>query len=469
MDRNFYDNNFEEFLQHKSDQYKMYPSDRVWDNVYSSLHGRKKWWAIGFSLLFIGAGLAGRQFIVSDLNQMTSQLNKPTPVTPVADLTENGTPPNTNWPFMRVVPENSNTGNNKLGEAGQPSTGAVNTTPFNNSRRSQLSMVTGSQKETAQAVPLYSIENGGIIGNNNNIDTDIPSAQTHAAASNKTVPVIGTPSLSIEENGLTTTAGKTAPAQSAINQVENAAADPVKSFSSRWSVQLHASPSISYRRLFNEDQQNSNHIPVSTAYANDINQYVRHRPAPGFEIGSNVQYKLSNNLTVFAGAQLNYSRYYIAAFRYRTEKASITLDKAFVKDTLSGYTDIRNFSGYAPEQLQNKYLQVSIPVGAEIKLLGHKKLQFSVAGSLQPTFLLTSTSYLLSSDYKNYIQSPDLARTFNVHTNFEAIISYQSGGLKWQVGPQFRSQLLSSYSNQYQVREYLTEYGLKIGVTKTFR
>ncbi len=144
------------------------------------------------------------------------------------------------------------------------------------------------------------------------------------------------------------------------------------------------------------------------------------------------------------------------------------MDGARAHDTVSGYTDIRNFSGYAPEQLQNKYLQLSIPVGIEIKLLGDKKLQFSVAGGIQPTFLLSSTSYLISSDYKNYIQSPDLARGFNVHTNFEAFISYKTGGLKWQIGPQFRSQLLSSYSNQYRIREYLTEYGIKFGVTKSF-
>ncbi len=77
MDRNIYDNDFEEFLKQKSDQYKMYPSDRVWNNVYSSLHGRKKWWALGFTLFFIGSGLlVGKEVLFSNYTRMATQLKK---------------------------------------------------------------------------------------------------------------------------------------------------------------------------------------------------------------------------------------------------------------------------------------------------------------------------------------------------------------------------------------------------------
>jgi hypothetical protein len=140
-----------------------------------------------------------------------------------------------------------------------------------------------------------------------------------------------------------------------------------------------------------------------------------------------------------------------------------------IADTVSNYTSIRNFEGYYPEQLQNQYFQLSMPLGAELKLLGNKRLQFSIAGSIQPTYLISSNSYLLSSDFKNYVQNPDLARKFNVHTNFEAFVSYKMGGLKWQLGPQFRYQLLSSYTNEYAIREYLTEFGFKLGVSKTIK
>ncbi|MEP6726320.1 MAG: hypothetical protein ABJC98_10910 [Bacteroidota bacterium] len=458
MDRNIYDNDFEEFLKLKSDQYKMYPSDRVWNNVYSSLHGRKKWWALGFTLFFIGAGLlAGREVLLSNYTRMATQLNKNTETPSPENLVKNNIPLTARQNISVAKIKNTTTAVTPITNSAVTIQRRDNNTGSNIIPAEQLTennidnKTAGSSAEAALTIENNLLPAVPAIHNHtgSGVSFSIPQKQFLL---NKTI--IQTDKISKQESA------------KPINQVENAAAVESLKFS-RWAVQLYASPTISYRRLSTIDQ-NNNTIPVANGYAGDINRYVRHKPAPGFELGSNVQYKLSNSLTVFAGAQLNYSRYYIDAFKYHTEKASIAVNNPQVHDTLSGYTDIRNFSGYAPEQLQNKYLQLSIPVGIEIKLLGDKKLQFSVAGGIQPTFLLASTSYLISSDYKNYIQSPDLARGFNVHTNFEAFISYKTGGLKWQVGPQFRSQLLSSYSNQYRVREYLTEYGIKFGVTRSF-
>ncbi len=464
MDRNFYDNDFEEFLKQKSDQYKMYPSDRVWNNIYSSIHGRKKWWALGFTLFFLATGLlVGKQMLLADYNKMATQLNQD------ADTIASTTLPETTSPLSaastlnnRAIPANTT---QSLSPA-SPDNQIVSNTPQRNSGAKRSAMTAVPENSTvAVAAPTTlttGFETAPVI--ENTLVPALPMLKDNDAAT-----------YSIPQKKLVTkdiVAPKTADAKTdtdkkSINQLEQKAAATAIKYSN-WSLQLYASPTISYRRLTTLNQQGDSYIPVAATNGGNINNYVHHLPATGFELGSNVQYQLSNSLTVFAGAQLNYSRYYIDAFKYRTEKASIALNSDQLHDTLSGYTNIRNFSGYAPEQLQNKYLQLSLPVGIEIKLLGNKKLQFSIAGGVQPTFLLTSNSYLISSDYKNYIQSPDLVRGFNVHTNFEAFISYKTGGLKWQVGPQFRSQLLSSYTNQYRVREYLTEYGIKFGVSRSF-
>lgn len=465
MDRNFYDNDFEEFLKQKSDQYKMYPSDRVWNNVYSSLHGRKKWWALGFTLFFIGTGLlVGRHILLSDYNRIATQLNK-----------ENAGLLAANYSTKHIPSGNSHylPSGNEVFQTGSrhevvQATG-INTVPASTHNTLNNVIQPAAVRPSDVKITSSRLETVEVIANGGSSD-EITALNEQKEATAHSLPV-SAKDLSAKKQAAAIRQLKENKQKAGIIGAVNPTRvlPPAVLTPSRWSLQVYASPTVSYRRLSNYDQQNSNHVPVSTSYAADVNRYVNHRPAPGFEIGTNIQYKLSGNLSVFAGAQLNYSRYYINAFKYSREKTSIELEKAFVRDTLSGYTDIRNFSGYAPEQLQNKYLQLSVPVGIEIKLLGHKKLQFSVAGSVQPTFLLSSTSYLLSSDYKNYIQSPDLARTFNVHTNFEAFVSYQAAGLRWQIGPQFRSQLLSSYSNQYRVREYLTEYGIKIGVSKALR
>ena len=463
MDRNFYDNDFEEFLKQKSDQYKMYPSDRVWNNVYSSLHGRKKWWALGFTLFFIGMGLlVGRHVLLSDYNRIATQLNRETSNLLAASPSLKNIPSgNSHYlPYGNGVFQTGN--RHEVVQA----TG-INNVPASAHNTLNNGIQPSAARPSAVKITTSRLEAGEVITNVGSDEITALNEQKEATA--QALPVSAKDLAAKKQIAAIQQLKENKQKPGVIGAVNPTRMLPQGLTPSRWSLQVYASPTVSYRRLSNYDQQNSNHVPVSTSYAADVNRYVNHRPAPGFEIGTNIQYKLSGNLSVFAGAQLNYSRYYINAFKYSREKTSIELEKAFVRDTLSGYTDIRNFSGYAPEQLQNKYLQLSVPVGIEIKLLGHKKLQFSVAGSVQPTFLLSSTSYLLSSDYKNYIQSPDLARTFNVHTNFEAFVSYQTAGLKWQIGPQFRSQLLSSYSNQYRVREYLTEYGIKIGVSKTLR
>jgi len=447
MDRNFYNNDdFEEFLKQKADQYKMYPSDRVWNNIYSSLHGRKRWMIGGFALLFLFSSLfIGRQSVMSNYTRVATQINK-VPASPFLAINDD----NNKNDIQHSLPVTADLQpiNNKV----------VNerTTPLTSNKGNNILSINGANIITPEK-ELF------VIKNDNYPIVTAPAPDDHHLAT--MLPVdIKQPGKMLEP-----VAGKTKQGDNTdilpVAQNKTAVIQPPKPAS--LFIQFYASPIVSYRRLYN-DAQTGYAAPVSANYGDNINKYVHHKPALGFEVGSKIQYKLSSNLSVYAGAQLNYSRYYVDAYKFHVEKASIALNDSRL-DTLSGYTDIRNFSGYSPEQLQNQYWQLSVPLGIEIKLLGNKRLQFNVAGGIQPTFLVSSNSYLISSDYKNYIQRPDMARNFNVHTNFEAFLSYQMGGIRWQLGPQFRSQLLSSYSTQYRVREYLTEFGIKFGITKSLR
>jgi hypothetical protein len=74
-------------------------------------------------------------------------------------------------------------------------------------------------------------------------------------------------------------------------------------------------------------------------------------------------------------------------------------------------------------------------------------------------------AYIISSDYKNYSLVPSLTRKWNVATSFETFVGYSTGKLKWQVGPQVRYQLLSSFVDEYPVKENLFDFGLKVGIS----
>ncbi len=61
---NFYSDEFEQLLREKTEQYKMYPSEKVWKGIHSSLHTKRRWFISGMSLLITGIlFFAGRELL----------------------------------------------------------------------------------------------------------------------------------------------------------------------------------------------------------------------------------------------------------------------------------------------------------------------------------------------------------------------------------------------------------------------
>ncbi|MCA0396483.1 MAG: hypothetical protein LCH51_03710 [Bacteroidetes bacterium] len=242
-----------------------------------------------------------------------------------------------------------------------------------------------------------------------------------------------------------------------------------KNKTSRFSVMMSFAPSIGYRNLFDGNRKLS--LPGSSPVMVeklDVNEFVDHKPSIGFELGGHLKYDLSRSLTLRGGLQLNLTRYSIQAFAHAPEKASVPINNAwgYQSDSVVVYSNIRNIAGNRPVALKNQYLQISMPIGAELKLFGYSKFQVSLAGTLQPSYLLNADQYLLTRNFTNYAKEPSLIRRWNVATGLEAFFSYQRGDVRWQIGPQFRYNLLSTYQSQYPLRENLMEYGLKIGISR---
>jgi len=229
------------------------------------------------------------------------------------------------------------------------------------------------------------------------------------------------------------------------------------------SFQYYFTPTISYRKL----SENKSYIRQNSGALiyGDINNVVTHKPDLGLEVGVSARYALNKILKVRAGVQFNTSRYDIKAFSYATERTTIALNTGYSVDSIRPYSNYRNFNGYQSDWLHNFYFQISMPVGIEVKLAGDDKVQFGIASTLQPTYILGDRVYLLSSNYKNYAEVPSLIRRWNMNTSLEAFVSYSTGKMNWQIGPQVRYQLYSSYVKEYPVKENLFDFGLKIGVS----
>lgn len=104
-----------------------------------------------------------------------------------------------------------------------------------------------------------------------------------------------------------------------------------------------------------------------------------------------------------------------------------------------------------------------------MKVTGNGRIQLHVGASLQPSYLLNTDAYVLSDDYKGYTKDAQAFRRWNLNVGAEAYVSYGVGNIRWELGPQVRYQIFSTYKNSYPLKENLLNYGLRIGISKTIR
>src|SRR5437667_9681935 len=76
MERGFYNEDIEQLLKQKADQYRMYPSDKVWKGINRSLHPRRKWYWFSFILFLTAIGYyAFVELIATSGNKPVSTTN----------------------------------------------------------------------------------------------------------------------------------------------------------------------------------------------------------------------------------------------------------------------------------------------------------------------------------------------------------------------------------------------------------
>ena len=82
MENNFNNRDFEQFVKQNADQYRMFPSEKVWNGIHNTLHTRRRWYGIGLSLLLLTTGVvtwvmlnssAKERQVVSTLPEISSQ------------------------------------------------------------------------------------------------------------------------------------------------------------------------------------------------------------------------------------------------------------------------------------------------------------------------------------------------------------------------------------------------------------
>ncbi len=462
MESNYDNKDFEQYVKQNADQFRMFPSDKVWKGINNAVHTRRKWYGLwlGFLLLVTGGAVSWVMVIYpsSKKDNFFALNNNPAsaPSAKVVDIKK------ASQEFKKLLPFNK-----------EPSiTQKENLTP------EPESISAGLLQSIQVNIPEKTIYHPAVLKQFADIQTEKkqPAIADRITIKNSINSLTETTPSGIDKSFFDN--------QNAINSENKTIKRLVevyfpltiesitngyqfKKSAKRISWQLFITPTVSYRKLsVNKSLDNPSASNYPFASLTDINSAVTHKPDMGLQIGVSGRYPITRTLKLRGGVQFNINRYDIKAYSFNGEVATIDLNGGGNgNNTISTWTYYRNYAGYKSNWLKNYYFSVSAPIGLEMILLGNKKTNLGIAGTLQPTYILNDRAYLISTDYKNYAEVPRLIRHVNLNTSFETFVNYTNGKTKWQVGPQVRYQILSSFHNTYPVKENLFDFGIKVGVT----
>ena len=517
MERKLYTDDFERLLREKSDEFRMYPSRRIWNSIYNNIHPGKKWPSVAMSIMLITSLLLVGYLNTKDNliysskdpsntwgDKVTQTLQSQYQVFP--DFVKWNKPSSTNVNDMAVSPGIAIT---ESLSSGMP----VNS----NNPNVDMLAVNGSLKDKTEISPGLALSEkipftpglllnkpgplapGSIMPGETTIDpiliNELPGSPLIMATPLYDREILSSPVSSSTNMPVAHQFDKDiiekATEEKKKAKVEKNAVEVISNEDNRWieeyafynkpaakkwanklGWQFYATPSVVYRKLFSNTKYSNpvNPVPFAiTGISPNINTEVNHRPSLGLEAGGTLQYSLAKNLKIKGGLQFNYTRYNAIAFQNTHPVATkIALNDFRTNQTYEVYrnTPFSNNAGLSRTALHNETYQLSIPLGIELRLAGKDNLQWNIASAIEPTLLLGGRSYLISSDRRNYVKESSMLNRWNMNASFETFVSYKHNGFTWQLGPRFRTQLFSNNSKLYTVEERLVNYGFKVGVSK---
>lgn len=521
MERKFYTDNFEKLLKENADQFKMYPSKKVWHGLYNDLHPGKRWPSITMSILFLfSLVIIGHLNTGNNYSQHIASYVKPTKQ--VAGK-HTGSASSARYKKNEQVvykPNNNNNADyhsnpallqldapnhvpalvqmeNISREPNQISNSSLalveKTTVKNSTSLSNLNMKAVSQIKPLSAFTNTNAEqnydelpviNNTFLPINNNLSSENKSDIVHQQleiSDKNSNPESNSINNSLPNKQVlvdlkvpspTSTIKKTDDKKVETTNGSSSILTRIKKENISWTY--YVSPSVSYRTITTSQARNNAYPNPPGGPANADIPNARQFPSVGIEGGTSVNYKLFKKIQFVTGFQVNYTRYNITANYIHPVMASLYLNSEasgapYSLTAISVYGNGSNSGQSAEVTLHNYSFQASVPLGFQYEIFGNDKINLNAVATFQPSFTIANQSYILSTDKRNYLTDRDLMRTWNLNTSFGSYLSFKTNSLNWQLGPQIRYQILSTFISNYPGKEHLVDYGIRLGVSKNLR
>lgn len=508
MERRFFMNEFEQSLKEHADKFQMVPSKKVWHGIYNDLHPGKRWPSVTMSLLLIFTLVVIGHLNTNNSRQiayLTNRISQAKKLT--GDLKKTGSSTNNRRIVVRKTDLDKGRevfvyATSQSGNIGSIAPTTVSNYQDNNVKEDPLpadNLKSGNNSGSSifeknfirNPQPNSNSGDNNIAENvyNENVYNEITRLQNNAALDgimNRTLqgkivanhfdnPQLTKETLIEKKNNSNS---KELPADKNIDDIISAKKTPNaesqvakhhKKRDDRINWVYYAAPVVSSVSFSGESLKQGPSTNFSPGLpANQKENKVLHNSALGLEAGAQMNYTLNKKLQFTAGTHLTYSGYNIISNEVHPTFAALML-----RDPATGRTYSSSFithygdgTGQSVTTIRNYNWQASIPFGLQYEFSGNNKVQFNVGANLEPSLVLKSNAYILSSDGNNYVNDPALLRKLNISSNFGAFVTFSSGKFKWQIGPNIRYQWLSTYQKDYTVKEHLIDYGIRIGISK---
>lgn len=514
MERRFYnDDGFEQFLRDATEHFRMYPNKKVWHSIYNDIHPSRKWPSLSALLILISSvmfiGVSNTRPTVGKDAAYIASLNLR--LEPLALSTQEvsftATPDELKTiglPLTQVENESSHPAEN----SNEPSYAAsLNMNQSDDAlpiigRSITAGLNDAFAMQVSSPQPVMDMDNHPAADENISSITETPTRELDnlllaSVETQTTTPeTAGITSLSGDDNEHSVTKETEAAIadileNSMAKQSETEMADEnkikhwideyafytmrnKKQKKNPWSYHAYVTPSFGYRTLHSEPNFTPESFLQSTLIANSATSKLElvHNPAMNIELGGGVYYQLNRTVRLKAGLQMNFTNYKINAFGLSHAGMATVMMNSDIPQNPS--IEIRptylSTVGNGNEiQLNSSTMQFSVPVGADVRLAGNNEITWYAGATIQPTYVAGGNAFIVSADHKHYIADATILRRFNMNAGVETFISYQPmKGVRLQVGPQFRYQLMSTYVKDYPMNERLYNIGIKMGITTRF-
>lgn len=476
---------FDQLLQKEADKHRMYPSDKVWENIRVELHGKPKWPALFIIFLSIVGVLTiatvinypPQKFLIksfdnnSILKQNIAIASVPKKIDEIKQLPlvkkMASIAQNEQLPFI-ANSYNTAISNINLVTANKSSNQSIIEEVLNNADLVTIndqSMLEKNSIATSETINANEQEIAYDIQQNN---VDLNDKNINAPENNE--DITETVVLANINEAKTNRLSNSNDAKQYLNQFKNSTASKNKNSTSRLKWQAYLTPSISYRTL-EDDKARLNYTTNQSdrlALKSNVNDVVKHKAALGAEFGVAVMYGLTKNFYIKSGLQFNARQYGIDAYR-DAGQATFAYVQNNQLNSVSFQAAYTTKQGTNETKLENTMYQFSMPIGFQWDFVNGERWGLGAAATVQPTYTFNKNVYVVSTDYKYYADGTPFFRRWNVNTSVELYLTLKSKSDKWFFGPQIRYQQMPTYNDIYPIKEYRVDYGIKFGFIKSLR